>query len=159
AAIGAGKTAAFDAAVWPLLELQAEWERPRIAALDQYQEALTAYVAARKKGTIAPKPAKPTDIQYDCLFQDWTLEALIEASADRRAGLLLGVDETATFFGNMDAFRAHTGRDRPAFLSAFNGQRYSVVRKKQPALAAPCWLVGIVGFTQPEMLPLLVGKI
>lgn len=96
----------------------------------------------------SPKPPPKRRI----MVGDATLEAMADLSADNPRGLLASYDELASFFGGMDAYRSSKGKDRSAWLEAYEGVTRSVDRVMKGSMVVENWSYSILGGIQPEVM-------
>ncbi|MES9868079.1 MAG: DUF3987 domain-containing protein [Sedimenticola sp.] len=138
----------------------------------QYQNELTLYQVqkkcwerdAKKSDTgkevasamlsMPQEPQKPDFKRYT--VQDITLEKLADVCSQNNGGIAVMMDELTGWFGSMDAYK-NGGKDRPAYLSAYNGSLYTVDRKSGTT-HIDNWSVSIYGGIQPRKLGDLLKK-
>jgi hypothetical protein len=83
----------------------------------------------------------------------------VEILSKNPSGLLLYSDELAGHFGSMDAYHQRTGKDRPFWLQAKEGNRYTVDRKTSETLSAECCAISVLGGIQPEKIKSLSSSL
>ena len=115
----------------------------------------TAKVAA-KKGR--PFPARPPEADAGeephvpkLEVNDATVEGLTKILARQVRGTLVVRDELAGWLGGMNRYNTGSS-DRPFWIEAFGGRRFSVDRASKERLSIPRVLVSLVGAIQPEPL-------
>lgn len=90
---------------------------------------------------------------------DTTTEALAKLLIDNPEGLNLFHDEITRFIGMLDAYsNAGGGKDRGAFLQAFDGGCTTVNRAKAAPMFIEQFSVGIIAGMQPDVLADLFRK-
>ncbi|MBT3787819.1 MAG: DUF3987 domain-containing protein [Alphaproteobacteria bacterium] len=108
---------------------------------------------------LLPENAVPPDrpVRPRITVSDATTESIAELLTQHQRGLLLVRDELAGFLENFE--RYNPGSDRPFYNEAYNGQPYTVDRKKndEPMLV-PYLSVGLVGSIQPDKVAQLLLK-
>jgi len=146
------KTPLIRAATRPIDMLEAH-------ARDRHAEAMRAWnleATAAKIAKSAEPPRPPMDRR---IVEDATVEALgqvLRAGADAPfrapAGkILVRQDELAEWLGAMDRYAAggRGGKDRGAFLRAFNGGSH-IIDRVRGAIVVPNWSACILGGIQPD---------
>lgn len=133
------------------------------AARERHAEAMRKYrteLAALKADKAPPgaAPPKPRCDRY--MVEGTTTEALSEvlrdddeASFRTPAGkVLIRADEMSGWLGDMDRYKAggKGGGDRAAYLTLFNGGRFTVDRIGRGSFAVPNWSGCVIGGIQPE---------
>jgi hypothetical protein len=84
---------------------------------------------------------------------DTTLEALSSLLNRKDVnGLLSCHDELTGYFGGLDAYRSSKGKDRPAWLSLYDGDELRVLRKGSEPILIRNTAVSVCGGIQPQML-------
>lgn len=96
------------------------------------------------------KPKQPP--RRRAIVSDATLEAMSDLSSDNPRGLLASFDELSNFFGGMDAYRSSKGKDRSAWLEAYEGVTKPVDRVTRGSIVVENWSYGVIGGIQPEPL-------
>lgn len=165
-----GKTQGLKAVLDVLREidrdLQAERKRRRAAHKVQVDRAAVIKAAWREEAKKAvkeglampdcPPEAEPPPFQDvpRVLISDATIEKVARIVAASPKGVLQERDELAGWFESFNRYSG--GSDRPFWLEAYNGGRYSVDRMSEPdGVIVDRLSVGIVGGLQPDRLELI----
>jgi len=125
-----------------------------------HSKAEKAYTTKRAKGEDADRPNKPEKPrQRRAVIEDITVEAVSDVLRDNPRGILCVADELTGWFGAMDAYKAKGGasKDRPHWLTAFNGGPRRIDRVSRPSVLVPNFSVSIVGGIQPGPLRRIVA--
>lgn len=84
-----------------------------------------------------------------CLFGDFTIEALLKAATQNRRGISVYMDELRGFFSNFNRYNA--GSEQEFWLQNWSGSPYAVTRMGRKYFLE--WLaISIVGTIQPSLL-------
>lgn len=103
------------------------------------------------------EPEQPAPLR-DLYFSDFTIEGLISSLGNYpNNGYLLSLDELASFFSAMDAYRGGKGGDRQKWLTIWNGGGIKVNRKSTDTVCVPQSSISIVGGIQPQTIANLIG--
>jgi hypothetical protein len=103
------------------------------------------------------EPEQPAPLR-DLYFSDFTIEGLISSLGNYpNNGYLLSLDELASFFSAMDAYRGGKGGDRQKWLTIWNGGGIKVNRKSTDTICVPQSSISIVGGIQPQTIANLIG--
>jgi hypothetical protein len=165
-----GKTQGLKAVLDVLREidrdLQAERKRRRAVHKVQVDRAAVIKAAWREEAKKAvkeglampdcPPEAEPPPFQdvARVLISDATIEKVARIVATSPKGVLQERDELAGWFESFTRYSG--GSDRPFWLEAYNGGRYSVDRMSEPdGVIVDRLSVGIVGGLQPDRLELI----
>ena len=90
---------------------------------------------------------------------DTTVEKLAELLRDNPRGLLLYRDELSGWIGSMNQYKQGHGADRQFYLTAWNGNPYTVDRKaNKEEITLPRPFIGVIGSIQPDIVPRLYDK-
>jgi len=147
---GSRKTPIINAITSPLDAIQADLEQLYQARLEAYQAELREYEKNKReaKGDPPVEP-KPTDLYVS----DFTLEALCQVLGRQpERGLLVSLDELASFFKSMDAYRNGKGSDRTRWLEFYNARALKVDRKTTGRVYVPQTSISIIGGIQPSVI-------
>jgi hypothetical protein len=147
---GSRKTPIINAITSPLDAIQADLEQLYRAKLEAYQAELREYEKNKgeAKGDLPVEP-KPTDLYVS----DFTLEALCQVLGRQpERGLLVGLDELATFFKSMDVYRNGRGSDRTRWLEFYNARALKVDRKTTGRVHVPRTSISLIGGIQPSVI-------
>jgi hypothetical protein len=140
---GTSKSPAMRLALAPLRERTvAEYER---------WEALKRASSAATSSELKP----PRRV----LVADTTTEALALIAKENPLGLLLARDELAGVIGSFDRYAGNGGGDEAFFLSAYDGESFTVDRKTaREHVFVPSMTLSIVGTCQPAIFARLMNS-
>jgi len=171
---GVGKTPAIEPALRPLRGVEHDWIKEDTRKRAAYEIALEEHKKRIKKGTdkaagLAPgedssrlwaEVEPPQEPEFRRVFvDDLTTEALAGILKTNPRGVLSSVDELSGWLGAFDAYRSGTtGKDRPIWLRAFQGGRYTIDRATRGHIVVENMSVSILGGIQPEKLRQLAAK-
>jgi len=111
------------------------------------KKAIRDYNEQREALETAQITKAPTDRQ--CLFGDFTIEALLKAATQNRRGISVYMDELRGFFSNFNRYNA--GSEQEFWLQNWSGSPYAVTRMGRKYFLE--WLsICIVGTIQPSLL-------
>lgn len=161
---GTAKTPAFNLALQPVIERQAEAHQINRDAIERYDLESMAYESELKqwkkkasKSEFLPadepiKPESPNRITY-CV-SDVTVEALAPLFSENPRGFLLHRGEIAGWIGDFDKYKSGGGgSDEQHFLSMYNASAIQVHRKgTQKDIFVPQAALSITGGIQPGIL-------
>jgi hypothetical protein len=152
AAAGGGKSPIMNATMKFAKSINDELVR----VSEQQRAAFINTIAAMNK-TEAALTQKPSWKQL--IASDTTVEALGDLLKDNPNGMLLHFDELTEFVGRMDAYNGGSGKDRGAYLQAFDGGSKTINRKSSiMPLVVKNFSVGVLAGVQPEKLAELFKK-
>jgi hypothetical protein len=125
---GSAKSPALRAACGPVYARQERLRKLFDEEMEQYEEDLNAYDAAKRNGDDpGKKPEKP--VMRHAFVQDVTTESLGLILAANPRGVLQIRDELTGWVRAMDQYRGGRGADRPCYQSAWSGEPMKVDRK------------------------------
>ena len=169
----AGKSPAMDAVLQSLREverpLQCEAEARRKEWAEQAEVAKLAEQAWREAVKAAHKEEKPVPERPDeceagppphvprLVVNDATIERLGAILALQPRGILQLRDELAGWLTGMSRYSAG-GSDRPFWLEAYGGRRFTVERMGRDPVTIDRLAVGVLGGIQPDRLRALLFK-
>jgi len=104
--------------------------------------------ASRKKG----EAQKPQPIRARLVFDQTTLEALVQSMQDNPRGCIMIADEAATWIKNFNQYRAGAGADQETYLTIFSGKPLDFTRKSAPSVRVQRPFLSIIGTIQPSVL-------
>lgn len=111
------------------------------------KKAIHEYNQQREALESAQSTKAPADRQ--CLFADFTIEALLRAATLNRRGIAVYMDELRGFFMNFNRYNA--GSEQEFWLQNWSGSPYAVTRMGRKYFLE--WLaISIVGTIQPSLL-------
>lgn len=111
------------------------------------KRAIKEYNEQREALEQAQSTSAPKDRQ--CLFGDFTIEALLKAAVQNRRGISVYSDELRGFFANFNRYNA--GSEQEFWLQNWSGSPYAVTRMGRKYFLE--WLaISIVGTIQPSLL-------
>ena len=133
-------------------ELYAEYKANKLAYEAEFRSWKNQKANEKGEEPTLPAPLK------DLYFSDFTIEGIIlSLSYYPDDAYLLMLDELATFFSAMDAYRGGKGGDRQKWLTIWNGGAIKVNRKSSDTICIPQSSISIVGGIQPQTIANLIG--
>jgi hypothetical protein len=154
AAAGGGKSPIMNATMKFAKSINDELVR---VSRQQLAAFINSTVGMKKAEVEAALIHKPSWKQL--IASDTTVEALGDLLKDNPSGLLLHFDELTEFVGRMDAYNGGSGKDRGAYLQAFDGGSKTINRKSSiMPLVVENFSVGVLAGVQPEKLAELFKK-
>jgi hypothetical protein len=151
-----GKTHPLNTMVRYLAKRDAATKRDHNKAVRAWEEAQEAHKRKGKgKGSDAPpeEPPSPRPVWRPHLVDDVTMEALVAKLDATPRGVGLHCDELAGWLGRMDQYRK--GGDRQKWLSIWNGDQITEIRKTAGEHVVPRPFVSVAGGLQPGKLHVL----
>jgi hypothetical protein len=150
------KTPVLKACTHPIDILEAKARARHAEEMRAYRAELAALKA--DKTNTAAAPPKPRCDRF--MVEGTTSEALSEVLRDDEESsfrapahkVLVRADEMSGWLGDMDRYKAggKGGGDRAAYLTLFNGGRYTVDRIGRGSFAVTNWSGCVLGGIQPE---------
>lgn len=139
---GAAKTAALASATAPLAAIEKTWMEEDREALRQYNLEHRIYkkklaifedAAAKGEATLDEAPDEPEKpFSRRLVVHDTTVEGIMPLAAENADGLLIELDELASFIGSFDAYNAGSSKgaskDKATWLKAYNGMSHTIDR-------------------------------
>ena len=96
---------------------------------------------------------RPGPVLDHLVLTDTTIEALLYAVEQSRAGVIIVADELLGWFRSMGQYKAAKGNDRQTYLSLWNGKAIIVNRKRDEDFKCiQQTFVSITGCIQPDVL-------
>ena len=140
------------------IELHEENAQKLAAHAEQMEQYKEAKKEAKKSGAFVAAPEAPPTPRM--VVEDITVEALSEVLKDSPRGVLCIQDELSGWFGAMDAYSGgrNTGKDRAAWLQAYNGGPRLVDRVMRGAVMIPNFSVCMIGGIQPDAIRRLAAN-
>lgn len=142
----AKKSPGISRALAPARRIAAKWR-------EDHRKAQTAWEReAKERGDSADLP--PAPMEKRLIASDCTVEKLgdILAKAEPR-GILIDRDELTGWLASMDAYRAGSGgKDKAAWLEAYNGGSLQIDRVSRGSLWVENWSACVVGGIQPSVI-------
>jgi hypothetical protein len=125
-------------------------------AMKVYKAQEAAYVKAAANGDEVGDPPVPSEEPHAerLLIMDTTPEALVNIAMNQTRGLALYRDELSGWFGSHDAYKSggKGSKDTPFWLSAYNGDGWTVDRVSRSGGSASNVGTSIFGGIQPDAL-------
>ena len=156
---GTLKSPAFDLAMEPLRDLQAECFRDYESKMVEFESELLRYEAdkadwKRKRKERGDPPEKPTPPICDrFIVHDCTIEALAPILSDNPRGVLLARDELSGWLGSFNQYKQQRGGDGANWLEAHRAGQITIDRKTGVrVIFVPHGGVSVVGTIQPYTL-------
>lgn len=144
------KSPAIKAALIPVHQKQMAHKYEYDQRKAEFEVEMETWESQKKKG---PQPAKP--IMQRNFVSDFTIEALARILQFNPKGVLLGLDEVASWVKSMDQYRKGKGSDLDKWLSMWTCSAFTVDRaaKDEPiVLERP--FISVTGGIQPDRLKL-----
>lgn len=142
------KSPGMKKAISPVNRVAAEWRKKHAEAVKQWEDECEKLKANDKKAKLPPKPAAKR-----LTVSDSTVEKLGEILAGMEPrGILVDRDELTGWLNSMDAYKNGGGKDRAAWLEAYNGGGQEVDRIQRGSLWVPNWSACVVGGIQPQVI-------
>ena len=139
------KSPGIQKGMGPLFKVDSAWRRDTQRALADWQGKCDLL----KKGEPLPDPP----IQKRLIVSDATVEKLGDLlSKGEPRGILSYQDELAGWLARMDAYKNGGGKDRAAWLEAYNGGPRSIDRVGRGSTFVENWSACVVGGIQPEVV-------
>lgn len=139
------KTPGINAAMSPLKAIDADLRREYQAAMAEHKEACEGL----KKGDERP----PEPVQTRVIVSDATVEKLGDIlSRQEPRGILSYQDELSGWLASMDAYKNGAGKDRSAWLEAYNGGSMAVDRISRGSIFVENWSASVLGGIQPTVI-------
>ncbi|MFH7325894.1 DUF3987 domain-containing protein [Desulfurivibrio sp. C05AmB] len=142
------KSPGMKKAISPANRVAAEWRKKHAEAVQQWEDECEKLKTDDKKAKLPPKPAAKR-----LTVSDSTVEKLGEILAGMEPrGILVDRDELTGWLNSMDAYKNGGGKDRAAWLEAYNGGGQEVDRIQRGSLWVPNWSACVVGGIQPQVI-------
>ena len=119
------------------------------------KEFLKEYKAWKQKaeGVKDKSQLPPEPVQKRLLVADATVEKIGMILAEQPPrGILCFQDELNGLLAGMDAYKNGQGKDRAAWLEAYNGGSMTVDRVSRGSLYVENWSISVLGGIQPEVI-------
>lgn len=161
------KSAAHNKGVWPVKDLHGEFIKENQLAFDAWElhaeEHRHAEKQSSKRGDVTAcdqAPREPTPKRH--LVDDITVEKLAEMLEQNPKGLILAMDELASWFASFTRYKGTSGggSDRPFWLKVFRAEGHDVDRKggNKRAIHVLRCAVNATGTIQPETVSGLLSS-
>jgi Protein of unknown function (DUF3987) len=165
------KSPLLSYAIAPVRAVEARWRSEYAAAQQRPRSALPA--AAEKTEGVPDQQCQSADALFRAgesvevgdvpfrqkIVNDATTEATGSLLAENPDGLLYFADELSGWIGSMDAYKARAGKDRPFWLTAKEGQPYTINRQGRGRTVVPNCAVGVLGGIQPDRIRALADNL
>lgn len=145
----AKKSPGISKALGPVRKIAAKWREDYAKALAKWQEECDQLTKEDKKATLPPGPPLKR-----LTAGDVTVEKLgdILSKCEPR-GILIDRDEMTGWLASMDAYKAGSGgKDKAAWLEAYNGGGMEIDRIGRGSLWVENWSACVVGGIQPQVI-------
>lgn len=150
------KSPAIRRATKRLRKIDVDLSEQNNRAAAEHAEQMEAYKEAKKEakktGASIPEPKAPPKNRM--IVEDITVESLSDVLKDNSRGVLCIQDELSGWFGMMDAYTGNKsgGKDRAAWLQAYNGGFRQVDRVMRGSISIPNFSVSMIGGIQPDAI-------
>ena len=146
---GANKSAPIRLFTSPL-------EKINLELYADYQQKLKAYRAEKASNGDAGQLERPVLMQL--VIKDFTMEALFDALANNKHGIVGLFDEIGSLLGSINKYRSGKGNDEQQLLSMHSGSSIYVNRKNVEPLVIPQPFFNVIGSIQPQVLIKTLGN-
>tara|TARA_R110000822_G_scaffold307176_1_gene433996 strand:+ start:9125 stop:11446 length:2322 start_codon:yes stop_codon:yes gene_type:complete len=142
------KSPLLKKAMGPAFKHEADWQKDNARKLDDYNRRLREW---KKAGEEGKPPSMP--ILNRLVLSDVTVEKMADilSKADPR-GVIVFRDELSGWLSSMDCYKSGGGKDRAAWLEAFNGGPLSVDRVNRGSTHVANWSANVIGGIQPSVV-------
>jgi len=142
------KSPGIKKAVSPVNRVAEKWRKQHQEAVKQWEDACQQAQAEDKKAKLPPPPEGKR-----LTVSDTTVEKLGDIlSKQEPRGILVLRDELSGWLASMDAYRNGAGKDRPAWLEAYNGGPLEIDRIGRGSIFVPNWSATVIGGIQPSVI-------
>lgn len=145
----AKKSPGISKALSPVRKIAAKWREDYAKALAKWQQECDDLLAEDKKAALPPAPPLKR-----LTASDVTVEKLgdILSKCEPR-GILIDRDEMTGWLASMDAYKAGSGgKDKAAWLEAFNGGGLEIDRVGRGSMWVENWSACVIGGIQPQVI-------
>jgi len=141
----AKKSPGISKAMGPLFKVDQQWREETGIALQEWEKACDE---AGKDGEHPPRP-----IERRLIVNDATVEKMGDImSKSEPRGILSYQDELSGWLSSMDAYKNGGGKDRAAWLEAYNGGPKSIDRISRGSTFIENWSACVIGGIQPSVV-------
>lgn len=141
----AKKSPGIGKAMAPLFKIDQQWRESTAQALAEWQDACDE---AGKDGEKPPRP-----IEKRLILNDATVEKMGDImSKSEPRGILSYQDELSGWLCSMDAYKNGGGKDRAAWLEAYNGGPKAIDRVSRGSTFVENWSACVLGGIQPSVV-------
>lgn len=140
------KSPGLKKALAPAFAINGEWRKEGDALIARWErEAQEAAKAGEDP------PDRP--LTRRLIFEDATVEKLADAMSKLEPrGVLVFRDELSGWLASMDCYKSGAGKDRAAWLEAYNGHHLAVDRIGRGSIYVENWSASVVGGIQPSVV-------
>ncbi len=150
---GLGKSPATKKVLAPIRELERTFQQRFEYDLEQYDQALEAWQAKKKKKGVEPGPKPDPPTREDIEADDATIEGLIDAVAANPKGILWNRDELSGLLKDFDKYSGEKGATEARLMSAYDCGPVKVSRaNKARTNYLPAFCITLFGTIQPFAL-------
>lgn len=142
------KSPLLKKAMGPAFKHEADWQKDNARKMDDYNRRSREW---KKAGEEGKPPSMP--ILNRLVLSDVTVEKMADilSRGDPR-GVIVFRDELSGWLESMDAYKNGGGKDRAAWLEAFNGGPLSVDRVNRGSTHVANWSASVIGGIQPSVV-------
>ncbi|MHA7809254.1 MAG: DUF3987 domain-containing protein [Marinobacter adhaerens] len=141
----AKKSPGIGKAMAPLFKIDQQWRESTAEALADWQ------AACDEAGKDGEKPPRP--IEKRLILNDATVEKMGDIlSKSEPRGILSYQDELSGWLCSMDAYKNGGGKDRAAWLEAYNGGPKAIDRVNRGSTFVENWSACVLGGIQPSVV-------
>lgn len=146
------KSPGLSKAMTPAFKINDEWRKDADEKWTAYEQARKRWEKkAIKEDAPGPQPEAPQIKRL--IYEDATVEKMADLMAkhDPR-GVLVYRDELTGWLSSMDAYKNGGGKDRAAWLEAYNGGSMTIDRVQRGSSFVENWSACILGGIQPSVI-------
>jgi len=141
----AKKSPGISKAMRPLFKIDQQWREETARALSEWQSDCDAL------GKGEEPPPRPAEKRL--ILNDATVEKMGDIlSKSEPRGILSYQDELTGWLSSMDAYKNGAGKDRAAWLEAFNGGPKAIDRIQRGSTFVENWSACVLGGIQPQVV-------
>jgi hypothetical protein len=167
------KSPLLSYATAPVRPVEAKWRRD-FAAAQQRRRSVSSAPPEKTEGQLASGEPDQSSEAVFCggegvevgdvpfrqkIVNDATTESIGSLLEENPDGLLYFADELSGWIGNMDAYKARPGKDRPFWLTAKEGGPYTINRQGRGRTVIPNCAVSVLGGIQPDKIRALADNL
>jgi len=144
----AKKSPALKKALGPAFAIDKEWREAARKALAEW-----AKECERVKKSDSGEDMPPQPETKRLIYEDTTVEKMADVmSRCEPRGALVFRDELTGWLASMDAYKNGSGKDRAAWLEAYNGHHLAVDRVTRGSTYVENWSACVIGGIQPSVI-------
>lgn len=146
------KSPGISKAMAPAFKINAEWRKEADRKWKAYEQAQRRWDKKAAKEDNPGPPPEPPHIKR-LVYEDATVEKMGDLMAKHTPrGALVYRDELTGWLSSMDAYKNGGGKDRAAWLEAYNGGTMAIDRVSRGSTFVENWSACILGGIQPSVI-------